>query len=182
MLEILREEVVGISNEANKAVEQKVILVAEELEIEKRKNNLIFFGIKDNGTMSDKDTVDEILTEGLKCDGSRHVEEVSRVGRFSSDKIRPIRVKLIGIEYKKEILQRAKSLSSCKFNIVFIAPDLTKKPQEHDKDLREHVKLVREEYIDQEIKIKIKGGKVVKNQQGKQDIVLYDPRKEIKKD
>ena len=33
----LREEVVGISNEANKAVEKKVILVAEELEIEKRK-------------------------------------------------------------------------------------------------------------------------------------------------
>ena len=33
----LREEVVGISNEANKAVEKKVILVAEELEIETRK-------------------------------------------------------------------------------------------------------------------------------------------------
>ena len=44
-------EVVGISNEANKAVEKKVILVAEELKIEKRKNNLIFFGIKENGTV-----------------------------------------------------------------------------------------------------------------------------------
>ena len=32
----LSEDVVGISNEANKAVEKKVILVAEELEIEKR--------------------------------------------------------------------------------------------------------------------------------------------------
>ena len=94
----LREEVVGISKEANKAVEKKVILVAEELEIEKRTNNLIFFGIKENGTMSDKDTVDEILREGLKFDSSQHVEEVSRVGRFSSDKIRPIRVKLVGIE------------------------------------------------------------------------------------
>ena len=62
-------------------------MVAEELEIEKRKNNLIFFGIKENGTMSDKDTVDEILREGLKFDSSGHVEEVSRVGRFSSDKI-----------------------------------------------------------------------------------------------
>ena len=30
----LREEVVGISNEANKAVKKKVILVAEEMEIE----------------------------------------------------------------------------------------------------------------------------------------------------
>ena len=42
----MRIEVVGISNEANKAVEKKVILVAEELEIKKRKNNLILFGIK----------------------------------------------------------------------------------------------------------------------------------------
>ena len=98
-------EVVGISNEANKAVEKKVILIAEKLETEKRKNILIFFGIKENGTMSDKDTVDEILREGLKFDSSRDVEEVSRVGRFFSDKIRPIRVKLVGIESKKEILQ-----------------------------------------------------------------------------
>ena len=89
-------------------------------------------------------------------------------------------MKLVSIESKKEILQRAKSLSSGKLNRVFIAPDQTKKQQEHDKDLREHVKLFREEYKDQEIKIK--GGKVVKNEQGKQDIVLYDPKKEIKTD
>ena len=43
-----------------------------------------------------------------------------------------------------------------KIKIVNIRPyyDLTKKQQEHDKDLREHVKLFREEYKDQEIKIK----------------------------
>ena len=64
----LREEVVGISNEANKAVKKKVILVTEELKIEKRKNNLILFSIKDNGTMSDKKTVDEIVREELKFD------------------------------------------------------------------------------------------------------------------
>ena len=48
--------------------------------------------------------------------------------------------------------------------------------------MREHVKLFRDEYKDQEIKIKIKGGKVVKNEKGQQDIGLYDPSKEIKKD
>ena len=63
---------------------------------------------------------------------------------------------------------------------VRVQANLIKNQQEHDKDLREHVKLFREENKDQEIKIKIKGGKVVKNEQGKQDIVLYDPRKEIK--
>ena len=33
----LREEVVGISNEANKVVEKKVILVVEELELKREK-------------------------------------------------------------------------------------------------------------------------------------------------
>ena len=76
-------------------------------------------------------------------------------------------------------------MSSGKFNRVFIAPDLTKKQQEHDKDLREHVKLfrvcIKSLYKDQEIKIKIKGGKVLKNEQRKQNIILYDARKKIKK-
>ena len=90
------------------------------MKLKREKDNLIFFGIKKNGTMSDKDTVDEILREGLKLDSSRHVEEVSRVGRFSSDKIRPIRVKLVGIENLKKKFQRAKSLSSGKFNRVLL--------------------------------------------------------------
>ena len=81
-------------------------------------------------------------------------------------------MKLVGIESKKKILQRAKSLSSGKFTKVFIARDLTKKQQEHDKDLREHVKLFREEYKDQEIKIKIKGGKSCKKRAG---ITGYSP-------
>ena len=42
----LRVEVVGIGNEENKAVESKVILVQEEIEIEKRKKKLIFFCLK----------------------------------------------------------------------------------------------------------------------------------------
>ena len=42
----LQEEVVGISIEANRAVEKKVNLIAEDLEIEKRKNNLIFLGLR----------------------------------------------------------------------------------------------------------------------------------------
>ena len=77
----------GISKEANIMVEKKVSLVAEDLEIEKKMNNLIFFGIKENGSLSDKDVICEILSEGLKLDDSRHVEEVFRVSRFSAEKI-----------------------------------------------------------------------------------------------
>ena len=108
-----------------------------------------------------------------------------RVGRFSAEKIRPIRVKVSGVDSKKEILQRAKSLRSGVFDKVFIAPDLTKKQQVVDKDLREHVNTFRDEFKDQteqEVKIRIKSGKVIKNESGKQEVVLYDPRKLIKKD
>ena len=109
----------------------------------------------------------EILSDGLKLESSRHVEEVFRVGRFSAEKIRPIRVKVSGVDFKKEILQRAKSLRSGMFDKVFIAPDLTKKQQAEDKDLREHVKTFKDEFKDQtdeEVKIRIKGGKVIKNE------------------
>ena len=90
--------------------------------------------------MSDKDVICEILSEELKLDGSQHVEEVFRVGRFSAEKIRPIRVKVSRVDSKKEILQRAKSLRSGVFDKVFIAPDLTKKQQVVVKDLREQLK------------------------------------------
>ena len=135
--------------------------------------------------MSDKDVICAILSERLKLDGSRHVEEVFRVGRFSAEKIRSIRVKVSGVDSKKEILQRSKSVRSGMFDKVFIAPDLTKKQQVVDKDLREHVKTFRDEFKDQteqEVKIRIKDGKVIKNESGKQDVVLYDPRKLVKKD
>ena len=61
--------------------------------------------------LSDKDTIDKILREGLKLESSQYVEEVSRVSRFSNDKVRRIRVMVVGIDSEKEILQRAKSPS-----------------------------------------------------------------------
>ena len=66
------------------------------------------------------------------------------------------------------------------FERVFIAPDLTKKQQKEDKDLRDQVKTFREQSKDQKdqgVTIKIKAGMVVENVMGKQDVVLYDPKK-----
>ena len=72
----------------------------------------------------------------------------------------------------KEDLQGAKSLSSGIFNKLFIAPALTKKQKEDDNDLREHVKLFKEEFKDQGSRDKDKRGKVVRNEQVKQNVVL----------
>ena len=71
---------------------------------------------------------------------------------------------MVAIVSKKKILQRAKSLSTGIFNRIFIAPGLKEKQQEHDMYLREHVILFKDEYKDQEIKIR--EGKVVRNEQG----------------
>ena len=53
-----------------------------------------------------------------------------------------MRMKVVGSHSKREILQRAKTLSLSTFERVFIAPDLTKKQQEEDKDLRDRQRTI----------------------------------------
>jgi hypothetical protein len=143
---------------------------------------MIIFGVVENGISSDKDAVIDILNKGLHLDGSKHVEEVARIGRITKDKIRPIRVKVDNTDSKREILRRAKALrESGLYNQIFIAPDLTKKQQVIDKLLRDQCKQLREDYkeeLNQGANIVIKNGKVIKNGLGKQETILYDPKKE----
>ena len=60
---------------------------------------------------------------------------------------------------------------------MYIAPDLTKRQQEMDKDLRDHVKKFRSEGQEN---VKIRNGKVIKNVQGGQVTILYEPGKMVK--
>ena len=148
--------------------------VAETMEIEKRRNNIVFHGVKETEVTKldslgdnvlekspDLELVEEILKSGLRLDASRHIEEVQRIGRYTRGKIRSLRVRIKTFEARNEILRRARELKeSEEFKKVFIAPDLTRKQQATDKDLREHVKKFRDEGQDG---VKIKSGKVVKN-------------------
>lgn len=163
--------------------------VEESIEIEKRKGNLILHGVKelhrqnpeDDGNEHDRCMIEEILKVGLKMDYSRHIEEVFRIGRYDEakikeGKIRPIRVKVKTIEGRAELLKRAKDLKDSGFKHVYIAPDLTRKQQLLDKDLREKLKKFKEEAGEDEKRFfRIKSGKVVKNEKGKQDIIVYQP-------
>ena len=118
--------------------------------------------------------IEEILKDGLKLDASRHIEEVQHIGRYTPGKIRPIRERVRTYEAKNEVLQRARNLKeSTKFKKVYIAPDLTRKQPQLDKDLRINVKKFRDEGGHENVRIK--GGKVVKNGQGNQVVVLYQP-------
>ena len=53
--------------------------VGLKMEIERRKNNLIMHGLKEG---DDLEKVKAIVNDGLKLDAERHIEEVTRIGRF----------------------------------------------------------------------------------------------------
>ena len=79
------------------------------------------------------------------------------------------------IESKKEMLQRAKNLKdNDTLKKIYITPDLTRKQQEVDKKLRDNLKRLR---VDGESTAKMQGGKVVKNGEGTQVVILYEPLK-----
>jgi hypothetical protein len=164
-------------NDKNVEVKIKVVSdkVEEELEIERRKYNLIFHGIAADETMSDVDIVKHVVAHGLKLDHTRHVEDVTRIGKSVEGKVRPIRVKVRSLESKKEMLQRAKNLKdNDMLKRIYITPDLTRKQQEIDKKLRDNLKKIRAEG---EPTAKIQGDRVIKNRECTQVVVLYEPPK-----
>ena len=148
--------------------------VVESLEIEKRRGTLIFHGVKESKQddsashpdVKNPDTlmIEEILRVRFKLDPSRHIEEVSRIGKYVDCKTRPIRIKVRSMDSKTELLRRAKELKDItEFKCIFISPDLTQKQQKVDKDLRDHLKKFRGEGQDN---VRIKSGKVVKKRTG----------------
>ena len=96
----------GLEKHLESTVDDKVKHMREDVEeclvIEKRKNNLIFYGMKESEILSldfdtkhpDQEMIEEVLKSGLKLDASRHIEEVQRIGRLSKEKLDPLRSEL----------------------------------------------------------------------------------------
>ena len=145
------------------------------MEIERRKYNLIFHGIAEDENMSDGDIVKRVVAQGLKVDHTRHTEDIARIGKSAEGKIRIIRVKVRTMESKKEMWQRAKNVkNNDTLKKIYITPDRTRKQQEVDKKLRDNLKRLG---ADGESTAKIQGGKVVKNGEGTQVVIHYEPPK-----
>jgi hypothetical protein len=112
-----------------------------------------------------------MMDEILHMDFTRNVDKVERIGRLVEGRVRPLRVMLKRLEGKKEILARAKLLKEVeKFKKMFISADLTRKQQEKDKELRRQLKLIRETGV---MGARIKNGKVIKNETGGRESVLF---------
>ena len=68
--------------------------MSETVEIARRRSNLIFHGVKEEDN-DDKvrHLIEKILGSGLNLDPNSYIEEISRIGRRESGKIRPVCIK-----------------------------------------------------------------------------------------
>lgn len=146
--------------------------VEESMEIERRKGNVVIHGVPELDAENDMESVLDVFEKGLHLDFERHVERMHRIGKIVEGKPRPVKVMLkTAVDGKKEILSRAKQLKDYEeYKRIFISPDLTRKQQEKDKELRQNLKRIRESG---ESEAKIKFGKIVKNGRGGKEEVLY---------
>ena len=68
--------------------------MSETLEIERRRNNLIFRCVKEEDNDDGmRHLIEEILGSGLNLNPNRHIEEVCIIGKRASGKIRPVCIK-----------------------------------------------------------------------------------------
>jgi hypothetical protein len=171
--DVTETEVKRMQTQLDSTVRDMKEEMEENLEIERRKLNIIVHGLQDRDGEADVEEVIKLLEDGLKLDYSRHVEGMVRTGRrVSEQKPRPLKIMLKRTESRKEILIRAKDLKgNTAYSKVFITPDLTRKQQEKDRELRWHLRKAREEGHPS---ARIRYGKVVKNEDGR-EMVLYQP-------
>ncbi|KAJ2937613.1 hypothetical protein O0L34_g12955 [Tuta absoluta] len=123
-----------VENEVLNTKMSKLEEKVDFMEREKRKCNLLFFGLEENGK-SEVELVDyikeTILETGTHID-SQEIQNVSRIGRYAPNKNRPIAVSFTTL-WKKHIIQRNKS------NLpqgIYIKEDYSKEVLEKRKNLQ----------------------------------------------
>jgi len=119
--------------------------VAEEMEREKRKNNLVLFGVPEEGSEGlGRERIVEVI-KGLVPEAEVEFVVVARIGRKESGAIRPVRIRVEDPGNRRKLLGRAKGLKSKEgMDKIYIAPDMTRVQQLDDRKLRDEVKRLRE--------------------------------------
>jgi len=132
--------------------------VSEVMEREKRKNNLVVFGVEEtNDENMTKSKIDDIM-QAIGIDITK-VKYMGRVGRtITSGKSRLVRVICEDAEVRRKVLKGANNLKTVHgFERTYISPDLTKSQQESDKQLRDKLKEIRLQYKE----AKINNGEII---------------------
>ncbi|CAG9814140.1 unnamed protein product [Phaedon cochleariae] len=135
----------------NKRLKEKLT----ELERKAKKYNLILYGL--DGDEAGAATTGKILdlvnnTLGIPCARS-DLRDSYRIGKTVDGNIRPIVVEVVNLQFKSEILNRAKVCSSeLREKRVNIALDYTKEDYEERKCLLKHMKAAKEKQYSARIK------------------------------
>jgi FtsZ-binding cell division protein ZapB len=126
--------------------------IKEEEERKKRQKNLVIYRVKESrreqGSEREQDDMQfcqELFKEGIKIENVK-IEKVIRLGKVQNDgereRPRPILVKLEESKVKWEILKKARELRNANLEVhreTIIAPDLTPRERERDRELREEL-------------------------------------------
>ena len=134
--------------------EDVALILHDELEAEKRKNNLCVFGLPDSVTV-DKTTFVQLCCNQLElpiADVQQNIQTVRRVGTSdldASSRPRPLIVQTSSTLFRNRVLKNASKLKSYRPTgstlKVFIARDLTKKQQAENKLLQDELSRRREQ-------------------------------------
>ena len=147
--------------------------VSEQMEREKRKNNLVIFGIEEtNDENITKSKINDIMNV-IAVDTSK-VKYFGRVGRtVTAGRPRVVRVVCEDAEVRRKILKESNKLRGASgLERTYISPDLTKNQQELDKALREKLKTIRVQYKE----AKISNGEIIVVESGNRKVL--HPRQE----
>ena len=174
----IEEKIDDKVNEKLKISEKEILSkvnseIDEKMERLKRSKNLIIYGMpecKNEGTKENMQRADEQKVEKLLRELEVTVSKlnVTRLGKNMNVEGRPRPIKLdLENEWEKfNILKRAgkiKTINTEEFRKIILSADLTMKQRELDRNLREELK---ERRMKGEINIKIKNGRIIREEQG----------------
>lgn len=136
-------------NRSVKSVQESVFKTKTATEIkedrELRKNNLVFYNLKESVTdqkSNDKDFLTELLKEfDIEFDHQKDVLQMNRIGKKIEGKDRPMIVKFYNFSLKNMILESCYKLKGLmKFKKLIVSHDLSVEDRENCKNLIEKAK------------------------------------------
>lgn len=127
--------------EENKALKTKITALEQKLHIiekDKRRNNLVFYGIDEIGKTENElvDYINEIIIESGTHMSSEEISNIYRIGRKINNKNRPVVVTISTIWKKHTILKNKSNLPAG----IYVNEDFPKEVRETRKQLQEQVK------------------------------------------
>jgi hypothetical protein len=119
-------------------------VVREELERERRKLNLIIYGLEENDETDSISQIQSVMS-AIKMESQEPPTHIIRLGEKKTGRIRPTRITVGAMSDKRSIMTNAKLLRHHKeFEKVYISPDLTPKERDANNKLVQEMKSRRE--------------------------------------